>query len=366
MKITRDNYESFFIRLLDGELDAAGQKSVMDFLEVHDDLRSQWEALQLTKLEADPSVVFPDKQLLYRSEQAFNNAESDFILYLDQELSPQEKIRVATLLKSHPGLQPQFDTLMQVRFHPDPAIRFEPKSLLYRTEKKRAPLPFTWQRWAAAALVMITAGLCTVIFRNMATENAGTPIVKTPSPLPALMDDRTPDPAGQPSVVAGIHRKKSIPQSMLPSPQVAAQPVSEPQSESAPARMISGTSPEISETIVANTQVIGAESFTLIPPPSVLTEPSPPATETEPVKAGSVQNSDSPESAVAPSNLIQWTRYVSAENTMLEKKIDRKVRFRTALRQVSRVFETATERPVNGSEGRHVQIAFFNIALENE
>lgn len=64
--ITRDNYEEYLMLEADGELDAAGQQALQDFMETHPELeaeRGQWHAV---KLQPDPALRFPDQERLLK------------------------------------------------------------------------------------------------------------------------------------------------------------------------------------------------------------------------------------------------------------------------------------------------------------
>ena len=48
MDINRNNYETFFLLYLDGELNPAAQAEVENFLSTHADLQKEFSLLQLT------------------------------------------------------------------------------------------------------------------------------------------------------------------------------------------------------------------------------------------------------------------------------------------------------------------------------
>src|SRR5256714_11727977 len=63
--VTPGNYESFFLLYVDEELNAEERRAVEAFAEKHPSLQEELAILMQTRIEAEASVVFPDKQLLY-------------------------------------------------------------------------------------------------------------------------------------------------------------------------------------------------------------------------------------------------------------------------------------------------------------
>lgn len=63
--ITADNYETFFLLYADNELPAAQRAAVERFVEEHPAKKQEWVLLQHTRLQADDSIVCPDKKSLY-------------------------------------------------------------------------------------------------------------------------------------------------------------------------------------------------------------------------------------------------------------------------------------------------------------
>jgi hypothetical protein len=64
--ITRDNYEEYFLLYADNELSAAGREAVECFVADHPDLREEWEALLQCRVSPDTRVAFPDHEALLK------------------------------------------------------------------------------------------------------------------------------------------------------------------------------------------------------------------------------------------------------------------------------------------------------------
>ncbi len=70
VKINRNNYEDFLIQKLEGMLNTEQNAELDLFLHNHADIKSEWEAFELTRLIPDESLVFENKGLLKKKENA--------------------------------------------------------------------------------------------------------------------------------------------------------------------------------------------------------------------------------------------------------------------------------------------------------
>ena len=82
------------------------------------------------------------------------NYESFFLLYLDGELIPSQRLAVEKFLDENGDLRKEFSLLQQTVLPPSDII-FEPKELLFREEEKRKVVPFYRMRIAAAVAVFL-------------------------------------------------------------------------------------------------------------------------------------------------------------------------------------------------------------------
>ena len=65
-EITIDNREEFFIKSVEGTLIPAEKTLVADFIQQHPQYKTDFELFQKTKLVADNSIVFENKESLKR------------------------------------------------------------------------------------------------------------------------------------------------------------------------------------------------------------------------------------------------------------------------------------------------------------
>ncbi len=194
MNITRNNYEEFFMLYADNELSAADRKEVEAFIAANPGMQAELDLFQQFKCSPDDSVTYSDKEALMKTMHeagaviSLTNYESFFILYADDELTAHEKSAVEEFVYQHPQLQPSFELLQEVKLRADNNVVFKNKESLYRKEKDDRVVPFRWWRIAAAAMVLLTAGVFWLT-RSTNTNSPGTKFVKT---TPAVTNPQPP------------------------------------------------------------------------------------------------------------------------------------------------------------------------------
>ncbi len=156
IQINRHNYEEFFLLYVDRELSPAAVTAVEQFIKDNPDLADELTALQQATLPLDDALVF-DKTSLFRNaenEISLENSTEQFLLYVDDELTPAQRQSVETFVLQHPALQESFVQLKQTKL-PAEHIPFPDKQLLYKKESDRKPVLYmSWMRMVAAAAVI--------------------------------------------------------------------------------------------------------------------------------------------------------------------------------------------------------------------
>lgn len=157
ININRHNYEEFFLLYTDRELSPAERMAVEQFIQENPDLADEFSALQQTTLSVEENILM-DKSMLYRDaggEIGLHNHTEQFVRYVDNELSVQEREAVETFVLQHPALQEEFVQLKQTKL-PAEQVLFPGKSSLYRTaeSEKRPVVYMRWMRMVAAAAVI--------------------------------------------------------------------------------------------------------------------------------------------------------------------------------------------------------------------
>jgi anti-sigma factor RsiW len=160
MNITRNNYEEFFILYLDNELSSDDRREVESFVRENSDLKNEFDLLLQTRMTPDDNLVFDGKQQLLKTAIPAPISETNFeewlLLYIDNELTPKEKIAVEEFVTQNSSAENALKQLQKTKLHPEHAVVFPNKEILYRREK-RTPLVTirVWRRIAVAAALLL-------------------------------------------------------------------------------------------------------------------------------------------------------------------------------------------------------------------
>ena len=161
MNINRESYETYFMLYADNELSEGMRREVEAFVEQNPDLKPELEIFLSLRLEPDTSVQLGDKSFLFRQvPEQTAGLEEKMLLHLDGELPANEVIALEAAINAEPALQTEWEILKKTRLQADTEIRFPGKEGLYRHETKEIRVVrFSWIRYAAAAAVILIAGL---------------------------------------------------------------------------------------------------------------------------------------------------------------------------------------------------------------
>ena len=165
MKITRHNYEEFFILYLDNELSSDDRREVELFVKENSDLQAELTMLFQSQLSADTDVVFTGKEMLLKTAGKSitqDNYEQWLLSYIDNELTPTEITSLEQFLAERPSIRAELDILQKTKLQSEHIV-FPDKSSLYRREEKVKIIAFNWRRIAIAASVLLTIGTAAVV-----------------------------------------------------------------------------------------------------------------------------------------------------------------------------------------------------------
>lgn len=193
MKIDRYNYEEYFILYMDNELSSDERRGVELFVQNHPDLKEELDLLLQYKLIPDPAIVFTGKEDLIRVDGSIpvnlTNYEEWLVLYIDNELTAEQKIIIEQFIKENPSVKQELTLLQRSKLQPEQVV-FADKNSLYRKEEKTPRIPVLWprlrqafgdRRWrVAAAVVILAIGLTTVIVLNTKPSGGKEDLVKIP------------------------------------------------------------------------------------------------------------------------------------------------------------------------------------------
>ncbi|MFV0593431.1 MAG: hypothetical protein ACK5M7_18810 [Draconibacterium sp.] len=152
MKITRQNYEAYFIDYLEGNLDEKLVDVFIDFLQQNPDLKEELELFSAVTAVPE-TLTFNKKKKLYHKkydlESEFNNAA---IARLEKDLSELEKQDFEAYVLAHPEKQEDVLLFEKTKLKADDNIRFEKKNMLYK--RAAGKTVFLWSTRVAAILIV--------------------------------------------------------------------------------------------------------------------------------------------------------------------------------------------------------------------
>jgi hypothetical protein len=199
MKITRDNYEVYFLDYLEGNLDENMVDDFIDFLRQNPDLKAELEMADAVKVELE-NISFEGKGKLYKQnydqETEFNHAA---VARLEGDLHENEKTEFEHYLSTHPEKQKEAALFEKTRLKADESVVFRKKRSLYHYSAGKTIL--LWSTRIAAILVL--AILVYRVTDNISTQNI------LPENQVAVTEKKTkPEPAETPVVPEKAEKKE--------------------------------------------------------------------------------------------------------------------------------------------------------------
>jgi hypothetical protein len=159
--INKDNYEEYFLLYVDNELTAEEIAEVDSFIEKNPGLKMELQMFLDTRLDLE-NVKMEGLEELYRHEEGLvnkDNYEEFQVLMIDNEIGPDQKKALDAYHQANAEAVANFEWLKKTKL-PEENIVFPDKRSLYRREKKPATIiSISWFRYAAAAAVLVLAGL---------------------------------------------------------------------------------------------------------------------------------------------------------------------------------------------------------------
>lgn len=152
MKVTRENYEIWFLDYLEGSLDQDGREKVQSFLLNHPDLADELESFSPV-LSTDADLMYPRKELLKKSQYDDSRfIENIAIAEMEGDLTEAEASEFKDWLSKHPDQQEYISRIHKIRLQPDLCIVFPRKENL---KKKLTQTSLLFRLTAVAALLLL-------------------------------------------------------------------------------------------------------------------------------------------------------------------------------------------------------------------
>ncbi len=163
-EITLENKEDYFIRSVENTLTPAEKSLLENFVKQHPQFLSELELFQKTKVFADASVIFENKESLKRTV-----VTTDDLLIASAEglLTKQESAFLNQQLSVDAEMQNNYSLYKQTKLVADTTIVYENKEELKRKERKVIPL---FYYVAAAASIALLIGLFFIFTGNKNNE----------------------------------------------------------------------------------------------------------------------------------------------------------------------------------------------------
>ncbi|MCF8363697.1 MAG: hypothetical protein K9G70_13850 [Prolixibacteraceae bacterium] len=150
MKITRKNYEEWFIDWLDGNLPAGREEELRDFLHENPDLKSELEGIEKIKIEPD-NYQFDTSSLKKSAFDEHDVFEEACIRSIENDHTESEEKEFQEYIARNPKAAEEYKLFKYTLLIPDKTVAYNDIQKLKRTRR----LPVSWL--AAAAVVFIAA-----------------------------------------------------------------------------------------------------------------------------------------------------------------------------------------------------------------
>jgi hypothetical protein len=195
MDINRNNYESWFLDYLDGNMETSRKEVLMKFLDFNPDLREELEGLEYMRLKAE-EIPYGSKNSLLKnpagpsSKMPDDDFETLCISYIENQLSDEESELLQNLLRDDPEKQKTYRLFKAAQLEPDLETVYPGKHLL---KKRFIDIPgVRIAATAVAASIVIFLGL-SLLFRGIPGREMVTESSRTPSITPVAKENGIPE-----------------------------------------------------------------------------------------------------------------------------------------------------------------------------
>ena len=136
MKITRTNYESWFLDFLEGNLDPSLRVEFQAFLKQNPDLEEELNMGDIIKLLTDKTIQFDGKEQLKKSASLSQNEfEDQAVAYYEGDLSSAERLNFEIFLANNPAKAVEVEKFAKLKLIADESILFDNKNQIKKQER---------------------------------------------------------------------------------------------------------------------------------------------------------------------------------------------------------------------------------------
>jgi anti-sigma factor RsiW len=158
--ITRDNYEEFFLLYIDNELSVQERSAVEEFVAANPDVQEEWDAILQCRVHPNRHEAFPDKELLLKI---------DLVSYIDGELDEAGRKAVEAFVMEYPSKAVELQQLSMTVSQADLSVVFPDKESLYRSDRRKLLL-LPWMQAGIAAAVLGLVALLLFMSRHTTVD----------------------------------------------------------------------------------------------------------------------------------------------------------------------------------------------------
>jgi hypothetical protein len=158
-----------------------------------------------------------------------NTYEEFFLLYVDGELSRDERKAIEEFANRHPDLREELEILKTSVLLPDNDIVFANKEELYKEEDERKVVPFRWWRAAAAVLLIGFGTFGWLYLDNEPAKQQPPRITEINNKTTEPVIQKTTDIKHEPAIVAPEIKKPANTKPRINKPETIKAEVAEPE-----------------------------------------------------------------------------------------------------------------------------------------
>lgn len=153
--LTPENYQEYFLLYVDDELSIEEREVVESYIELNPHLQAELDSFLSSKLPVE-NISMENKQFLLSENMKHVEVDESLLLYIDNELDKEGKVRVEELIRNNGDYQLQYQLLKKSKLDYKDTIIYPYKKELYKSTG--ALRPFYLFRIAAAIILILSLG----------------------------------------------------------------------------------------------------------------------------------------------------------------------------------------------------------------
>jgi hypothetical protein len=198
MKITRDNYEPWFLDYLEGNLEEGMIDEFIRFIRENPDLKEELQLFEPVRLEK-PHFSFPGKENLFKENFDLSDIfDETAVAWMEGDLDSSSVAAFKEYLHRHPEKNKELELFNLVKLQPDLSVTFRAKKKLYH---QPVILLSVTRAMQIAAILLVALVVFPLIEKNQNNSGPGSKI---------FIVSRNTDPVKQDNKLVTQNKKNSI------------------------------------------------------------------------------------------------------------------------------------------------------------